>query len=56
MARKTVVFSIAWEPEDLEKIEELRKNSAYRTMSLGTFIRFLATIALEDVKKRMEEK
>lgn len=56
MARKSIVFSIAWKSEELEKIEELRKNSAYRTMPLGTFIRFLATTALEDMKKRMEEK
>lgn len=55
MARRTQVFSIAWEPEELKKIEDVRQNSPYRCMSLGTFIRFLAVSALDDMKKAAKE-
>ena len=55
MARRTQVFSIAWEPEELKKIEYVHQNSSYRCMSLGTFIRFLALSALDDMKKQTKE-
>lgn len=55
MARKTHVFSIAWEPEELKKIEDVRQNSSYRCMPLGTFIRFLAVSALDDLTKQTKE-
>lgn len=55
MARKTHAFSIAWEPEELKKIEDVRYNSPYRCMPLGTFIRFLAISALDDMKKQTKE-
>ena len=55
MARRTQVFSIAWEPEELKKIEYVHQNSPYRCMSLGTFIRFLAISALDDLTKQTKE-